>query len=747
MLRKLLTGGRVSFIVFCLFMSGMNAPSVWAVSSSLWEQKTMAAFEAGEPDGVSIMAPGQILLSPKAQQTNLNARYAWSLSEDAKGRIFAGTGSDGAIFAISQKGDMEKFATLELQQVFALTSDKKGTLYAGGFPGGKIYAISPKGETSEYFDTGEGAVWALYLKSDGTLYAATGNDGRLYAIEPGGKGKLVYDSPERRLLSLMGDNRGNIYAGSDQNGIIYRFDDNNNVSVFYDTDFEEVTAMAVDQKGFLYAVSSPGGLFVKTPPPLNAPIMSKAMEAFAGMASDANNGQPSAPIPEMPAIPTAKKRSCIIYKIDENGAASKLWVSPENLIFSLAVAGENLLAGSGDEGIIYIISPTGEAGTFYKSDQKQVLGLHHSLDGSLVAALGNDAAVIRFRGAYTASGTYYSQVLDTKAVSTWGRVFWEADVPDGTQLLISTRGGNSESPDNTWSEWSPANGAERDFVSPSPPARFVQWRAVLKTSETHTTPVLHKLTLAYLQANLPPNVQSLGIDGVAPAAKPASGAAEMAALMKAMASGAACVSPEGEDAKVKSTVDGVKSAPASHESKIKIQWQAKDENDDKLQYEIYFKGADEQNWKVLKKELKETNYEWNTEAVPDGEYQIKLVVSDAPSNPADTALEGEKISDLFTIDNTAPAVSGLKASAVGKTSRYHISGTATDSISPLSSAEYSIDAGEWIPLFPVDGIFDSPSEKVEFETEELEKGEHTVALKAVDYFGNIGAGKITFITQ
>jgi len=47
----------------------------------------------------------------------------------------------------------------------------------------------------------------------------------------------------------------------------------------------------------------------------------------------------------------------------------------------------------------------------------------------------------------------------------------------------------------------------------------------------------------------------------------------------------------------------------------------------------------------------------------------------------------------------------------------------------------------------VDGIFDSPIEKVAFETEELEEGEHTVAVKAVDYFGNTGAGKTTFLAK
>jgi len=44
----------------------------------------------------------------------------------------------------------------------------------------------------------------------------------------------------------------------------------------------------------------------------------------------------------------------------------------------------------------------------------------------------------------------------------------------------------------------------------------------------------------------------------------------------------------------------------------------------------------------------------------------------------------------------------------------------------------------------IDGIFDSLTEKIEFTVREVEEGEHTVVLKLVDYFGNVGAGKITF---
>jgi hypothetical protein len=183
------------------FIVMLAAASVWAVSSSLWESDSKTDFDAGEPDGVSVMAPGQIMLGPSADVSLIDALYAWTLAEDSKGNIYAGTGNDGKIFKISKGGETEVFADLELQQVFALAIDKKDTLYAGGFPGGKVYSVNARGETSEYFDTAQDSVWALYCGLGGTLFVGTGDNGQIFGVEAQGKGQVLYDSPERRILS------------------------------------------------------------------------------------------------------------------------------------------------------------------------------------------------------------------------------------------------------------------------------------------------------------------------------------------------------------------------------------------------------------------------------------------------------------------------------------------------------------------------------------------------------------------
>ncbi|RJP66562.1 MAG: hypothetical protein C4532_15950 [Candidatus Abyssobacteria bacterium SURF_17] len=725
----------------------LSASSAWAVTSTLWEADSREDFEAGEPDGVSIRAPGEITLGPSASVTMLDALYAWTLAEDSKKSIYAGTGNDGKIFKIPVKGEPTLFADLELQQVFALAVDARDTLYAAGFPGGKIYAINTQGAVSEYADTGQNAVWALSIGPDGTLFAGTGDEGQIFKIEPGGKATTLYDSPERRILTLISDDEGNLYAGSEQNGIIYRIDPSGRPFVFCDTDLEEIVSMTFDADGNLFAVSSPGELFMKIPPVAvpSFPRPSGEGAAEAAVAAAASQ-QPQAPgpMPGMPAIPSPKKRTCIVYKIAKDGAATKFWTSPEKLIFSIALSGDTLLAGSGDEGIVYEISPTREAGTYYKADQKQVLKLHRSHSGAIVASLGNDAGIIRFSEGYAAKGTFISNVHDATAISRWGRVFWEADVPAGASLSVATRSGNSETPDDTWSEWSEEHKGAEGFDSVSPAARYVQWRVLFSTSDSRRSPVLRKVTVAYLQSNLAPTVQSVTVGSNGGEKKNGSNPAEMAKALAGVAAGGA---GQEEGAKAKATKEGVKTAPAAPQTKVKVKWEASDENGDTLEYAVYFKGLEETRWKLLKDELTEKTYEWDTEAVPDGEYHIKVAATDSPSNPEAEALTDERVSEPFTIDNTPPRVEGLKAARTDTKGSYQITCTVSDNLSPVRTAHYSVDAGDWMPLFPADGIFDSPSERVEFTLDSLEQGEHTIVVKATDYFGNVGAGKITFTVK
>src|SRR5262249_428380 len=139
-----------------------------------------------------------------------------------------------------------------------------------------------------------------------------------------------------------------------------------------------------------------------------------------------------------------------------------------------------------------------------------------------------------------------------------------------------------------------------------------------------------------------------------------------------------------------------------------FQWTATDRNDDYLMYDIYFRGEGEQTWRLLKKDLEDNFYTINSDTVPDGTYQVRIVASDQPSTPADSSLSGEAESRSFTIDNTPPSIT-MKIENIDK-GRARIAIDATDATSTLNQAEVSVDTGEWRPIFPRDGLIDSKSE-------------------------------------
>src|SRR6185295_11786440 len=85
-------------------------------------------------------------------------------------------------------------------------------------------------------------------------------------------------------------------------------------------------------------------------------------------------------------------------------------------------------------------------------------------------------------------------------------------------------------------------------------------------------------------------------------------------------------------------------------------WKADDDNDDRLQYDVFYRREGETAWKPLKRGLWDPIFVWDTTSVPDGTYYVKIAASDAPANSPATALVGELESVSFDIDNTAPHI-------------------------------------------------------------------------------------------
>jgi len=128
-------------------------------------------------------------------------------------------------------------------------------------------------------------------------------------------------------------------------------------------------------------------------------------------------------------------------------------------------------------------------------------------------------------------------------------------------------------------------------------------------------------------------------------------------------------------------------------------------------------------------------YAFTTTALADGSHTLEVRACDALGN---TTAPANYATATFTIDTKAPSVT-LAALSPDPTNDNNptLSGTATDTTSPINSAEYRVDDGEWIAAEAVDGTFNELSEDFIFTMAKLDDSEHLVQVRATDAAGNV----------
>ncbi|MDE0300561.1 MAG: hypothetical protein OXN17_18150 [Candidatus Poribacteria bacterium] len=670
-----------------------------AVTTSIWEQSSQKDFEAGTLKDVSVTSEGDVLLARKIGEfAELKEEiYVWSLAEDSIGNVYAGTGNQGKIYRIAPDGQPSLFYDSPEISILSLTIDANDHVYAGTGPDGLIYKITDENvPPTTILSSEEKYVWALTFDESGNLYAATGTAGKIYKITSTGEATVFFDSEETNIRSLLFHENA-LYAGSGGKGIIYRISTDGTASVVHQTAEKEVPVLIAGKDGKIY-----GAAITSAPP------------------QPGSQNRPSPPPPSGGGPPEEKKSH--IYQIGKDGVVSKIWTAPAPLILSMVFEGEDqLLIGTGDEGKIYKVDIDGDSISLGKCEAGQILAMHRAANTDrLLLGTGNSAKLYELTAEYKTEGTIESQPRNTQAISRWGKLRWEAVLKEGASITFATRSGNTKKPDNTWSEWSGelANSDGEQITSPS--ARYIQWRAKLSTNDSSLTPMLNKVVLASAQANIEPRFTKveiqMGNESKEPGAPP---------------------NPRPRDS-------GPPKTSGNQSKQRTVQWKAEDLNKDVLQFAVYYKRIDEENWRLLKKELTTTSYNWDTTSMPDGRYIIKIEATDKLSNPPAWAKSSEEISKPFDIDNTQPTVGDVVATANGD-GTYKITCTTEDESSHIQKAVYKIDGDEhWKVIFPEDGIFDSKKEMLLLQTRSLAAGAHTITIQVTDASENVAVGGASF---
>ena len=127
-------------------------------------------------------------------------------------------------------------------------------------------------------------------------------------------------------------------------------------------------------------------------------------------------------------------------------------------------------------------------------------------------------------------------------------------------------------------------------------------------------------------------------------------------------------------------------------------WKADDDNDDELSFDVFYRREGETAWKLLEERPDRPHPGVGHDSVPNGTYVIEGGRLGPPSNPRDTALDGELESGSFEIDNTPPAVT-LGALRARRHARRRARSRCAMPIRAVTRVEYSLDAQRWQPAF------------------------------------------------
>jgi len=732
------------------FVSVAIASAALASSTAAWEMTTFQDFVKGKFDGVALGRDGRLSLAPRLDTLFASGQpVIWSVAEAPDGALYAGTGHRGRVFRIDPDGKSTLIWTADHPEVFAVVVDSKGVVYAASSPDGRIYRIE-NGRATEYFNPKAKYIWSLALAADGTLYAGTGDDGRVFRITAAGKGEVWYSTGQSNVTGLMLDPQGRLLAGTEPNGILYRITAKDKAFALYDSTLPEIRAVAPNADGSVYAVALGGALARKVKATQSAPgatadpnapaDISVTVTAAEGDLKPVEPPKPAATaapvttgaVADASAAPANVEKSAI-YRINADNTVETLWSSKEENVYDIvasAEAGGPITFGTDVNGRVYQLSADRRLTLLAQTNEAEIIRLL-SRKGSLLAATGNMGKIYSL-GPAGAMGTYESPVFDAGGVAQWGRLRWQGS----GSVALRTRSGNSLHPDSTWSDWSEPVRDGKGSAIKSPNARFLQYQAEL----TGTGASVESIAAAYLPQNNPPAVHSVTVmTSVTPttsAAAKAGGSASSTATTPYTVT----VTDSGDAATSAATGTPTQTLSRAASQQLLVSWQADDPDGDRLVFELAFRGEGEREWKTLKRDLHETVYTMDGDALADGRYFFRVTASDREANPGASAREATLESSPVLIDNTPPAVRVLSSVRSGAAADIAIE--AADSASALRRAEWSLDAGPWTAMAPVDGILDSETEQFRLHIANVPAGEHVVTIRVADSGGNAGLAKV-----
>ena len=400
------------------------------------EIKSYNDFQNGDFDGTNIDGMGRLFIGPQVQSIKGPAsEYYLSLDFAKNGDLLVGTGHKASVYRIKPAtGEAEEIFNSPELDVYALLAKQNNEIYVGTSPNGKIYKIDKDKKVEEVTDFSEKIIWDMVEDRQGDIICAVGSEGGVYQIKAAGEAINIFQSEDSHIVSLCITKNNAILAGSGDRGILYKIE-NRKVKVLFDAPFEEIKGIAEDQDGNIYFSASRGVRSYGDPP------RERIEPSFNGDKGDKKK-------------PTKEK--CALYRRSTNGVVEKIWSSKTEYIYSIYYDADtnSVIAATGNSGRIYKIEKDTSFSLLYESESAQVFKIKGNQKG-ITFITNNTATITTIKPALNSKGTYLTKIFDLKVPSRLGRLYWDAEQAAGTQVQLFARVGNSNIPDNTWTEWSP----------------------------------------------------------------------------------------------------------------------------------------------------------------------------------------------------------------------------------------------------------------------------------------------------
>jgi len=658
----------VSIGVATLLVAGQSP----GVGTRRFVLDTGADFKNGDLKGVAVDSTGRLRPGFDLGEVRVtDASVIWSALQRKDGSVLLGTGNEGKLLSV-KGAKVSLLAETKALVITSLVEGFGGDVFMGTLPEGKVLKLSGGKVTDFVKLEGTEHIWQLaYDAASRSLYAATGPEGKLWRIDANGRAQVHFDAQEKHLMSVA-VGKGVVYAGASDKAKLYAIKAPGRASVLYDFGRTEVRGIQVGPKGEVYAIANQ--------------VSGSGVTSTIGRRRSASTAGPAAK-----PSPTGGKGT--LYRFSPDGRPEQLLDDTSEHFVSLSLGRDGKpYVGTGVQGRVYTVDDAHNEILVADVDARQVNVL---LFGGQKRFLGaSDPAVLHpVRGVGGADSTWTSKVLDSGLRARFGRLSWDATGP----IEISTRTGNTEEPDTTWSAWSAGTTTPKDVGSPR--GRFIQVRARWRQGKASE---LSRLTIPFVTDNLRAVITSIDTGS--------------------------------SNSSSKSTASG---GPVSSkaEASVSLNWKVDNPDSDELRYRLEYRLVGAKTWYDLLppgEKLTSTSHKWKTEDLPEGRYRVRVTVSDEHSNPPEQVTRHQLESGIVIVDNSPPRIEGLKLTGT------RLTANVVDGVGPIQRIEVSrAGSDEWFPFHPKDGIFDEAKEELDADIKSLlGQGPAVLAVRVYDEGNN-----------